>query len=107
MIRKEILEAATRHTCGDRDMEYGPPFDNLTACAALFTAYLHGRFTGSALDPNQVILNAHDVAQLMVLIKMSRTFAGKIKRDTYEDQSAYAAIAGECGEILKAQKETE
>lgn len=41
---------------------------------------------------------------MMVLMKMSRTFEGRVKPDTYEDAAAYAAIAGECaGTALVAE----
>jgi len=83
MNRKQILENAIKHTCGDRDAEYGSPADNLTITAKLWSAYL------------RIDLSAEDVAWLNVLQKMSRTFHGNAKPDTYEDAAAYAAIAGE------------
>ena len=103
--RKEILEAAIKHTVGDRDVQYGKPYDNLTNTAILITAYLeaksHGRPIGPETDKRfgQYPLTAEDVAHILALVKIARTFTGAVKRDTYEDAAAYIAIAGECAEI--------
>jgi hypothetical protein len=105
MIRKEILEAATHHTCGDRDVEYGSPYDNLSSIAALWTTYITEKWRGSTIDENMFQLSAEDVAHMNVLQKMARTFSGKVKRDTYEDQAAYSAIAGECAIIDAEERE--
>ena len=40
-------------------------------------------------------IEAHDVAVMMVLLKIARTKLGKISKDTYIDMAAYGAIAGE------------
>jgi hypothetical protein len=91
--RVDMLHEAMRLTSGDRDKEYGPPFQNLSDCAALFTAYLDGRFRNTTTP---ITLTAEDVAWLNVLQKIARTFSGHPKLDTYIDAAAYAAIAGEC-----------
>lgn len=91
--RVEFLETASKLTSGDRDKEYGPPFNNLTDCACLFEAYLIAKFNV------QISLTAEDIAWLNVLQKMARTFSGNPKPDTYIDAAAYSAIAGECAEI--------
>jgi hypothetical protein len=91
MDRREILENATQHTCGDRDVEYGSPKENLDNIARLWKAYLIGKYGTIGLD-----ITAEDVAWFNVLQKMARTFSGNVKQDTYEDATAYSAIAGEC-----------
>ena len=103
MKRKEILEAAIAHTCGERNVEYGSPVRNLGDCAELWTAYLAGKTSGCSIGATggapiggQYELTAEDVAWLNVLQKIARTFNGKASADTYEDAAAYAAIAGEC-----------
>ena len=90
--RVQFLNTAISLTAGDRDKEYGRPWDNLTACAQLFEAYLNTKFGCEA----ELKLTAEDVAWLNVLQKMARTFFGNVKHDTYIDAAAYAAIAGEC-----------
>ncbi len=100
--RVQYLILGQELTSGDRDKEYGKPYDNLTACSGLFTAYLIGKYRGKTLDEAQFDLTAEDVAWLNVLQKMARTFAGNVKPDTYIDAATYAAIAGECAEEEKA-----
>jgi len=89
MHRGDILENAHAHTIGDREDAYGSPRKNLADCAGLWNAYLGGRY---AVSP---VLTAEDVAQFNVLQKIARTFSGSVKADTFEDEAAYAAIAGE------------
>ena len=43
-----------------------------------------------------VDITAHDVAIMMVLLKIARTKLGAVSSDTYIDGSAYMSIAGEC-----------
>lgn len=100
--RVQMLNTAISLTVGDRDREYGKPYDNLTDCAVLFSAYLISRFRGETVDENTIKLTAEDVAWLNVLQKMARTFAGNVKPDTYIDAAAYSAIAGECAEEEKS-----
>ncbi len=88
MHRKEILEAAIAHTCGERDVEYGSPGKNLSDIAVLWEAYLCSKYTG-------IRITAEDVAWLNVLQKIARTYKGGCGIDTYEDAAAYSAIAGE------------
>lgn len=94
--RLEYLAEASRLTSGLRDKEYGPPYNNFSNCALLWSAYLHGKYGGLTIDPLQFNLTAEDVAWFNVLQKMSRTFSGSAKADTYIDAACYAAIAGEC-----------
>jgi len=95
MTRTEILKHAAKIAGEDRQQEYGDPWMNLTNTATLWEAYIMAKFDGRIIDPLQFKLTAEDVAWLNVLQKMSRTFVGKPKMDTYVDAAAYAAIAGE------------
>lgn len=95
MIRLDLLKQAAEATGSSRNLEYGEPWNNLTATAALWQAYLEGKYGGKIVDPLQFTLSAEDVAWLNVLQKISRTFHGKTKLDTYIDAAAYSAIAGE------------
>lgn len=94
--RLEYLQTAAALTSGDRDREYGTPYNNLSDCAALWSAYLGGKYSGHVLDCAAFQLTAEDVAWMNVLQKMARTFSGNSKPDTYIDAAAYSAIAGEC-----------
>jgi len=99
-LRQEMLQNAIKLTVGDRDNEYGPPYENLSSCAMLFTAYLEAKYGAKmpCSEPNasSFMLTAEDVAWLNVLQKIARTCHGNVKSDTYTDAAAYAAIAGEC-----------
>lgn len=98
-IRGDILTQAKALTDGDRNEAYGDPWENLTDCGGLWTAYLIGKFRGRTVDELNVLLDAEDVAHFNVLQKMARTFAPGYRADTYVDQAAYSAIAGECRRI--------
>ena len=93
--RQQILESAIKHTCGDRNKQYGDPWENFSNTADLFTAYIIAKYRGCEIDENRFSLTPEDAAHLMILVKMARTFTGKVKQDTYEDMAAYSAIAGE------------
>jgi hypothetical protein len=96
MNRADILAEATRLTTGDRNASYGQPHDNLTHMADMATAFLRGKYGEMAA------LDSEDMAWIMVFAKASRTVATH-KRDNYIDAAAYAAIAGECREIISAE----
>lgn len=104
--RESILNAAQRLTCGDRNKSYGPPYDNLSDCAALWEAYLNTK--KACLVPNgdvyAVRITAEDVAWMMNLVKMARSFHTMPHRDNYVDAAAYSAIAGECRQIQEDER---
>jgi len=107
--RQETLETATKLTCGDRNDAYGPPFDNLSDCAELWTSYLTTKYRKTTLSPRpwkpDFKMDAEDVAWMMSLVKMTRSFQEGYHFDNYVDSAAYSAIAGECREQLEADKE--
>ena len=82
-ITKEFLSEASRLVGVDREKDYGDKVDNHNNIARLWSAYL------------DVEVKAHDVAIMMVLLKIARTKLGKVSKDTYIDMAAYSAIAGE------------
>lgn len=88
-VRVAMLQRAAELTNGDRDAEYGPPAKNLSECAALWRAYIEGKY--GVTTP----ITAEDVAWMNVLQKVARSYSGSAKPDTYIDAAAYSAIAGE------------
>lgn len=82
--REEILNKAIACTMGDRNRDYGSPYENLKHTAELWSAYFG------------ILVTAEDVAHCQQLVKMSRTKSGPYKEDNYVDNSAYGSIAGEC-----------
>ena len=65
---------------GERAEHYGDPRQNLDRIAGLWTAYIGYPVT------------AHDVAQMMVLTKISRSKVAKLD-DNYTDAIGYTEIA--------------
>ena len=83
------LKIAAKLLKGKRHEEYGDKKTNHNNIAKLWKAYL-----GIELD-------AHDVAILMLLLKIARTKSGNPTEDTYIDMVGYSAIAGEVCENNK------
>ena len=88
--RIQILKRAAEVTGSERQDSYGPVKDNLTNIAEFWQTYLTQR------NGTPVMVEAEDVAWMMVLLKSARSFAGGYHEDNYVDAAAYAAIAGEC-----------
>jgi len=80
---KELLTRAHALVGGDREKDYGDKVENHTNIAKLWSSYLDAE------------IKAHDVAIMMVLLKIARTKVGIVSEDTYVDMSAYGAISGE------------
>ena len=93
-ITKEFLSEATRLVGKDREEDYGDKVHNHSNIARLWSAYLDTK------------IEAHDVAIMMVLLKIARTKLGKVSKDTYIDMAAYGAIAGEI-KYKEPKKESE
>lgn len=89
----EICEQARELVGGDRARTHGDKVDNHQNIANLWGAYLRNRFIKPA--PGERQLDAHDVAQMMALLKIARTCAGEHNPDDYVDGAGYQAVAGE------------
>ena len=89
MKREEILDAAKQCVCKDRNDTYGNPEDNFAIIAGLWDWYLRSALKGkSKIEP-------HDVANMMVLLKIARAASGKQNTDNHIDAAGYAACAAE------------
>ncbi|MCD7825513.1 MAG: DUF6378 domain-containing protein [Clostridiaceae bacterium] len=82
MKRSEVLNAALKCVCEDRDKQYGSPSENFARIAALWSDYRDEAFTPK------------DVAIMMVLVKVSRS-AARDSIDNFVDIAGYAACGGE------------
>lgn len=105
--RVHTLELAKRLTSGDRNKSYGPPYDNLKSCANLWAAYMNNKWgclEHTADGSYTVRITAEDVAWMLNLLKMTRSFYPGYHPDNYTDGACYAAIAGECREIQDAEE---
>ena len=91
ITREYILREAARIVCGDRNEQYGKPEDSFRAIAGFWETYVREECVSTGAD---VCIQEADVAMMMVLLKVARTFGGT-KADTYIDIAGYAACAGE------------
>lgn len=85
MKTKSILQEAAEITSGDRNKDYGHPFDDFMRTARLWSPIL-----GIEVTPIQVAL-------CMMAVKMSRA-VNSYKRDNFVDLAGYAHCAVECHE---------
>lgn len=92
MKREEILAAAQKCVCGDREQDYGTPETSFRMIAALWEPYLRQKCVSPDAD---VTINAEDVAALMGLFKIARIATGHGKADNWIDLAGYAACGGE------------
>lgn len=92
LTRADILHAAEKCVCGQRETDYGTPEDNFKAIAELWEAYLNKACTRGV----NVRVEAKDIAVMMALLKIARIAAGGGKADSWIDLAGYAACGAEC-----------
>ena len=85
MKRTGILRAAELCVDGDRDQQYGAPYENFTMIANLWSEAFGRTFV------------AEDVAVAMMLVKIARLRHDYANADTWIDIAGYAACGGEIG----------
>ena len=87
MKRSEILDAARKCVCGEREKEYGSPENNFHTIALLWMVYLRDRLKAD--------IRPEDVAAMLALLKIARIASGNAKEDNWIDLAGYAACGGE------------
>lgn len=87
--REKILQQALEIVTKDRNTDYGNSEDNFKIIATYWNTYLQSK--GLTVE-----VTALDVANMMVLMKMSRTATSPNKLDHYVDIAGYASCAGDC-----------
>ena len=95
MTRKEILAAAEKCVCGQRDKDYGTPEDSFGLIAELWA---------KALKP--CVPEGTDVCILpetVALLKVARLIKSPEHLDSWVDLAGYAACGGE---IASSKEET-
>ena len=94
MNRAEVLAAAKKCVCGEREQDYGTPEDNFTTIGLLWGVYLRAAHPElqNILPINGI--EAKDVAVMMSLLKVARIATGS-SPDSFVDLAGYAACAGE------------
>lgn len=97
LTRADILHAAEKCVCGQRETDYGTPEDNFKAIAELWESYLNKACTRGV----NVRVEAKDVAAMMALLKIARIAAGGGKADSWIDLAGYAACGAECEGVME------
>ncbi len=97
LTRADILHAAEKCVCGQRETDYGTPENNFKAIAKLWETYLNKACTRGV----NVRVEAKDVAVMMALLKIARIAAGGGKADSWIDLAGYAACGAECEGVTK------
>lgn len=90
--RREILQAAERCVCGDRDQDYGGPEDSFALIARLWEPIIKARCVGPGAD---VCVDAVTVALCMAELKIARAATNETHMDSWVDLAGYAACGGE------------
>ena len=93
--RELILEAATHAVLSERNRQYGDPEENFTTIVGLWNIYLERRYTELEESVKDYNLQPHDVAVLMILIKVARIAVTPAEMDHWIDLAGYAATGGE------------
>jgi len=89
MNTTDILKKTEKLVSKEREDKHGNKIINHENIARLWTSYLQNKFKLA------LFLLPEDVANLMTLLKIARTQAGKHNLDDYIDACGYSAIAGE------------
>lgn len=87
--REELLQEATKAVCADRNQTYGSPTANFERAASLSSTLL-----GQPIQP-------HQIALILMTVKMSRLVETPEHGDSWIDIAGYAA----CGYETVAKKE--
>ena len=95
MTRAEILSAAQKCVCGDRDQDYGSPESSFKAIASMWNSYLYAAGLMENSGPEWKGLKPKDVAVMMCLFKAARVATGHDTADNWIDLAGYAACGGE------------
>lgn len=90
--RREILQAAERCVCGDRDQDYGGPEDSFALIASLWEPIIKARCVDPCAD---VCVDAVTVALCMAELKIARAATNETHMDSWVDLAGYAACGGE------------
>ena len=99
MNRKEILAAAERCVCGQREQDYGTPENSFKVIGELWEVYIKEKCVGT---DTIVTIVPEDVAALLGLLKIARIATGHGKDDNWVDLAEYAACGGELQQNMGA-----
>lgn len=87
--REQVLRGAIEAITQQRNNEYGPPTQDFTRTAVLWSELFRNKLGNQNFE-------AHEVAMAMILLKMSRATWSPDKEDHWLDVAGYAACGWEC-----------
>jgi len=93
--RETILELAKQIVSTDRNVNYGEPERNFEVIADLWTVALRGNY----------LFSPHEVAMLMMLVKVARISTSPEIQDHWVDIAGYAACGGEVRPKVRSEPE--
>lgn len=93
MNKNDILRTAEKIINGERQGTYGSAENSFNTIASLWTGYLKG-------NGREIVVDAADVANMMILMKVARNSSGVYKDDNWIDICGYAALGGDIQEKL-------
>ena len=91
MTRKEILAAAEKCVCGQREEDYGTPEDSFRLIAELWMPLIKA----CVPEGTDVCVLPETVALMMALLKVARLIKSPEHLDSWVDLAGYAACGGE------------
>ena len=111
-MRKHILETADRAINGERNASYGDPTQDFARTARYWNEHLCAKYERaiSRLSPEYRedaekfldwlvdLVEAEDVAIMMMLLKVSRLSWSPQKEDHWVDIAGYAACGAQCAD---------
>jgi len=92
--RESALLEAIGLVTGDRNAAYGPPTQDFDRTAAALTAMGYRRLDPA--DGFDLPIKPHDVAVMVMQVKISRLMSTPDKRDSWVDIAGYAGCGYEC-----------
>lgn len=87
-IRETTLDDAKLVITQDRNADYGTPEENFQTIASLWSTYI-----GRPVEP-------HDVAVMLLLVKVARIRTSPRKQDNWIDIAGYAACGAEVKPLI-------
>jgi len=91
-IRGQILAETEAIINGKRNHDYGDPLEDFTTTAAFWQTYL----TRIVARRGSIELLPHDVAAMMMLLKLARLTWTPDEKDHWKDAIGYGALGWEC-----------
>jgi len=90
--REQVLREAITLIVGDRNIDYGDPYEDFSLTADLWHSYL----TRITERRGNLVIEPHDVAIMMALLKVSRLSWTPNKKDHWVDIAGYIGCGWDC-----------